>query len=241
MSNHATGASDDNTAFDRATARRIATAYLPPRWFGNRWHYHYARIKLATDPLYPGVVAALHGCDAPLLDLGCGPGLLAHALRAGALQMPYRGVDNDAGKIAIARRAAARGGVHGAGLHGVDFDVVDLAAGLPKHSGSVAILDVLQYLSDADQQRTLDDAVAMLAPGSRLVIRTGLEDAGARQRLSRRLDQAAHRIGWMNTAPRRYPQADALAARLQGAGLVAKFTSMSGRTPFNNWLVVATR
>ncbi len=236
VGDQATGASDHNTAFDGATARRIATAYLPPRWFGSRWHYHYTRIKLATDPLYPGVVAALRDCPSPLLDLGCGPGLLAHALRDGGLEMPYRGVDNDAGKIAVARRAAAR-----AALLDVEFDVVDLAAGLPRHTGSVAILDVLQYLSDDDQQRTLDAAIAMLAPGARLVIRTGLEHNGLRARLSRRLDHAAHRLGWMNTAPKRYPRADVLTAQFERAGMQARFTSMSGRTPFNNWLVVATR
>ncbi len=236
MGDQATGASDHNSAFDAATARRIATAYLPPRWFRSRWLYHYTRIKLATDPLYPGVVAALRGCPSPLLDLGCGPGLLAHALRDGGLEMPYRGIDNDAGKIAVARRAASR-----AALAGVDFEVVDLAAGLPRHTGSVAILDVLQYLSDADQQRTLDAAIAMLAPRSRLVIRTGLEHDGFRARLSRRFDHAAHRLGWMNTAPKRYPRAEVLTAQFERAGMQARFTSLSGRTPFNNWLVVATR
>ncbi len=236
MDDQSTGASDHNAAFAGATARRIAAAYLPPRWYGSRWHYHYARIKLATDPLYPGVVSALRGCPSPLLDLGCGPGLLAHALRDGGLDMPYRGVDNDAGKISIARGAAVR-----AGLAGVDFEVVDLAAGLPRHAGSVTILDVLQYLSDEDQRRTLDAAIAMLVPGARLVIRTGLEHDGFRARLSRRFDHAAHRLGWMNTAPKRYPRADALSAQLERAGMQAHFTSMSGRTPFNNWLVVATR
>lgn len=236
MGESATGALGHDTAFDGATARRIATAYLPARRFGSRWHYHYTRIKLATDPLYPGVVAALRDCPSPLLDLGCGPGLLAHALRDGGLDIPYHGVDNDAGKIAIAQQAAAR-----AELSDVHFEVVDLAAGMPRHTGSVAILDVLQYLSDDDQQRTLDAAIAMLAPCARLVIRTGLEDNGLRACLSRGLDHAAHRLGWMNTAPRRYPRADVLTAQLEGAGMQARFTSMSGRMPFNNWLVVATR
>src|SRR5690606_33465604 len=90
---------------DAATAARIADAFAPPRWHGNRTHYFYARAKLRSDPLYRGVVDALRGSDAPLLDLGCGIGLLAHALRAGGVSMPYRGVDNDARKIESARRA----------------------------------------------------------------------------------------------------------------------------------------
>jgi 2-polyprenyl-3-methyl-5-hydroxy-6-metoxy-1,4-benzoquinol methylase len=223
-------------AFDRATATRIARAFLPSRWYGNRWHYHYSRIKLGSDPLYPGVAAALRGSDAPLLDLGCGIGLLAHALRAEGVALPYRGVDNDAGKIAQAQRAARL-----AGLHDAQFTVVDLARAFPPHHGSVAILDVLQYLDDAAQQRLFAAAIAMLAPGGRLVIRTGIEDGSRRMRVTRAFDRMANLLGWMNAAPRRYPTEQALRNTLRCAGLDATFTSLSGNTPFNNWLVVAER
>lgn len=222
-------------ALDAATARRIAAAFAPPRRIGNRWHRDYARIKLATDPLYPGVVDALRGSDAPVLDLGCGIGLLAHALRAAGLAMPYRGVDHDAPKLGIASRAAGR-----AGLADVDFSVVDLARGLPAHAGSIALLDVLQYLDADAQARLLDAAIAMLSPGARLVIRTGLDDEGVRARRSARRDRFAHWIGWMRSAPRSYPREDALRARLARAGLAARFEPL-GRRTLNNWLVVAQR
>jgi SAM-dependent methyltransferase len=223
-------------ALDAAAADGIARAFLPDRALGNRWHYHYARIKLRTDPLYPGVVEALRGCDAPLLDLGCGIGLLAHALRAAGLSMPYRGVDNDAPKIARAARAAAR-----AQLREVTFDCVDLSQGPPAHSGSVAILDVLQFVAPQVQDAILDAGVAMLAPGARLVIRTGLDDGSRRARTTRRIDALSRALGWMNAGPKRYPDADALRARFDAAGLAAEFTPLHGNTPFNNWRVVAER
>jgi 2-polyprenyl-3-methyl-5-hydroxy-6-metoxy-1,4-benzoquinol methylase len=223
-------------ALDAAEASRIARAFLPPRPLGNRWHYHYARIKLRTDPLYPGVVDALRGSDAPLLDLGCGIGLLAHALRGAGLSMPYLGVDNDAPKIAQARRAAER-----AGLQDVRFDCVDLSDGPPAHSGSVAILDVLQFVPPDVQDAILDAAVAMLAPGGRLVIRTGLEDGSARARTTRRIDALSRVLGWMNAGPKRYPDADALRTRFHAAGLRSEFTPLHAGTPFNNWRVVAER
>lgn len=223
-------------AFDAATAAAIARPFLPEHTFGNRWHYHYARIKLRTDPLYPGVAEALRGCDAPLLDLGCGIGLLAHALRAAGLAMPYHGVDNDAPKIARAGRAAAR-----AQLREVTFDCVDLSRGPPAHSGSVAILDVLQFVAPQVQVAILDAAVAMLAPGARLVIRTGLDDGSRRARTTRRIDALSRAVGWMNAGPKRYPDADALRARFDAAGLTAEFTPLHGNTPFNNWRVVAER
>jgi 2-polyprenyl-3-methyl-5-hydroxy-6-metoxy-1,4-benzoquinol methylase len=225
---------DSTPAFAGVVANRIASAYLPERWYGNRWHYHYSRIKLGSDPLYPGVASALRGSERPLLDLGCGIGLLAHALRAEGLALAYRGVDNDAGKI-----HRAQGAARNAGLGGVVFELVDLAHTLPTHAGSVTILDVLQYLDDGAQQRLLDAAIAMLVPGARLVIRTGIEDGSRRMWLTRSFDRVANLFGWMNAAPRRYPRADDLRARLEDAGLQVAFTPLRGNTPFNNWLVVA--
>jgi SAM-dependent methyltransferase len=221
-------------AFDAATAAAIARPFRPDHRFGSRWHYHYARIKLRTDPLYPGVVEALRGCDVPLLDLGCGIGLLAHALRATGLTMPYRGVDNDTTKIAHAARAATR-----AKLPDARFEYIDLSDGPPMHSGSVAILDVLQFVAPEVQDAILGAAVSMLAPGARLVIRTGLDDGSRRARTTRRIDALSRMVGWMNAGPKRYPDAGALRARLDAAGLRAGFTPLHGNTPFNNWLVVA--
>ncbi|MCJ0826536.1 class I SAM-dependent methyltransferase [Luteimonas sp. 50] len=221
---------------DRATSVRIARAFLPERWYGNRGHYYYARAKLGSDPLYPSMVDALSGSHAPLLDLGCGIGLFAHALRAAGVALPYRGVDNDAGKIAQARRAAGS-----AGLADVEFDCMDLATGLPPHRGSVALLDVLQFVPAQAQDGILDAAIAMLVPGARLLLRTGLDDGSARARTTRRIDALSRLMGWMNAGPQRYPDADALRARFEAAGLRCEFTPLYGNTPFNNWRVVATR
>ena len=222
-------------ALDRASAREIANAFLPARWYGNRWHHYYARSKLRSDPLYPGVVDALRGSDAPLLDLGCGIGLLAHALRAAGLALPYHGVDNDAAKIAQARRAAGN-----AALPGVDFAVHDLAGGLPAHRGSVALLDVLQFVPLQAQDAILDAAIAMLVPGARLVIRTCLDDGSRRARTTRSIDTLSRVLRWMNAGPEHYPEVDAMQAKFAAAGLQAEFTPLYGNTPFNNWRVVAT-
>src|SRR3546814_17612924 len=95
------------------------------------------------------------------MDLGCGLGLLAHALRQDGQAMPYYGVDNDADKIGRAIAAAGR-----TGLAPVRFEVVDLAHHLPQHEGSVAILDVLQYLRAPAQRQLLENVIAMLTPES---------------------------------------------------------------------------
>lgn len=224
----------DGRPLDRARSARIARAFLPAHPLGNRHDYFYTLFKLRSDPLYPGVLAALRGSRAPLLDLGCGLGLLAHALRADGQAMPYRGVDIDAGKIARARHSAAA-----TGLADATFEVADLAHGMPPHRGSVAILDVLQYLSHAAQRELLATAAAMLAADARLVIRTGLGDRTHRGRTTRVTDRLANLIGWMQERPKCYPTADGLRHALEEAGLQATFAPLYGRTPFNNWLVVA--
>lgn len=220
--------------FDRTRSARIARAFLPRHPLGNRHDYFYTLFKLRGDPLYPGVLSALRGSCAPLLDLGCGLGLLAHALRADGQAMPYRGVDIDAAKIARAQRVASA-----AGLDDAVFEVVDLARVTPAHRGSIAILDVLQYLSHQGQRELLAAAAAMLTPDARLLIRTGLGDRTRRGRITRVTDRFANLIGWMQERPKCYPTAEGLRDALEDAGLRATFAPLYGNTPFNNWLVVA--
>jgi 2-polyprenyl-3-methyl-5-hydroxy-6-metoxy-1,4-benzoquinol methylase len=215
----------------RDIARQIASHYLP-----SRWHYHYSQAKLTTDPLFAGVCAALVGNATPLLDVGCGIGLLAHCLRNSGLHMAYLGVDNDAGKIRRAQAAARH-----ATLTDVRFATVDLRHDFPAHQGSVVVLDVLQYLPEAAQQALLERICACITPDALLVIRTGMEDRSWRTQVTRAADMAGRLIRWMNTAPRRYPTREQLTECFSRHGLHSEFTPLWGNTPFNNWLVVARR
>ncbi len=215
-------------------ARAIARAFLPVHPLGNRWDYFYSLGKLRSDPLYPGVIAALRGSTAPLMDLGCGLGLLAHALRHDGQDIAYRGVDNDAAKIRRGQQVADR-----KQLQQVHFDYLDLAHEQPEHRGSVAILDVLQYL-DADAQAALiRRSAAMLTDDARLVIRVAIADDSGRGRTTRITDRLANLIGWMQSTPRAYPDAGRFRSLLHEAGLQTRFSPLYGNTPFNNWLIVA--
>lgn len=213
-----------------SSSREIARAFLP-----GQYHYWYARSKLASDPLYDGVGAALEGCDHAVLDVGCGLGLLAHTLRARGFRADYLGVDIDARKITAARAAAAR-----AGLACARFELLDLATGFPTHRGNVCVLDVLQFVPPSAQIRIVDAAAVCLVPGARLVIRTGLEREGWRLRVTRTIDRASEWLHWMRGDPPRYPRRDELEAQFARLGLVARFEPLHGRTPFENWLVTAT-
>jgi|SRR5690554_4136490 len=220
---------------DRTRSRRIARAFAPRHLLGNRHDYFYTLIKLRSDPLYPGVLAALRGTRAPVLDLGCGLGLLAHALRQDGQTQPYRGVDIDADKISRGARVSAD-----CGLRDVRLEVMDVGVESPDHSGSVTILDVLQFLSPPAQRELLVKVAAMIAPRGRLVIRTGLQDESGRSRNSRVSDRFANLVGWMQERPRSYPTAAGLRQALEGVGMQVSLAPLYGSTPFNNWLLVAT-
>jgi Methylase of polypeptide chain release factors len=76
--------------------------------------YYYARGKLALDPAYPAVARELASSPRPLLDIGCGMGLLAAWLRAHGHRAPIVGMDVDDRKIRIARDLL---GAEGAAFH----------------------------------------------------------------------------------------------------------------------------
>jgi predicted TPR repeat methyltransferase len=210
--------------------RAIASSFLP-----DQYRYWYSLSKLAMDPLYEAAPGAFDD-DESLLDLGCGIGLLVHCLRASGRNVSYIGVDTDEVKIAAARAAVSRGG-----LANADFQVCDLSVQFPKHQGSVALLDVLQYLPQQAQGALLSQAAQCVSKQGKLVIRTGLADGTWRSAMTRATDRFGHRVGWMKTSFKAQPSAQEMRATLQRHGLQAEFKPLWGRTPFNNWLVIARR
>ena len=207
---------------------------LSARFPGTHARY-YAWCKFATDPLYDAVFTALAETTAPLLDVGCGMGLCSFYLRARGCKFQMLGIDYDASKIAVAQKVAS--------FHEPDlvFETTDARSGLPAHSGSVTLLDVLQYLTIDDQTALLREAAARVAPGGKLVIRTGMEAPGWRFQLTKLTDWFAVLCFWMKSKPVRYPRPETLAATLVACGLKGTIRPLWGRTPFNNWLAVFER
>lgn len=200
----------------------------------------YVRAKLGDDPFYASAVATLATTPAPVLDLGCGLGLLAHALQLGGVAAPYLGLDFDADKCDAATQAAQAAGL-AARFECADFLAADPARSLPDHAGSVVLCDVLQYLPAEAQHRLVAAACTRVGQGGVLLLRTGLMDASERARFTRLVDVVAHRVGWMQSAPAQYPTREALDALLTVAGLHGTWQPMNGFAPYNNWLLTAQR
>lgn len=203
--------------------------------YTGRWNQNYVAAKLRTDPLYTALTGKLRDSPLPLLDLGCGLGLLAFFLRAHGICVPIHGLDYDSRKIEGARRAAEL-----AGTCDVSFSTHDARQGLPAHAGNVSILDILQFFTATEQERLLGLAAERVPPGGMLIIRSGLRDASLRFKITVAGDLLAKASFWMKAAPTHYPAADDFHRILAPFGSV-EITPLWGNTPFNNHLIVMTR
>ncbi len=203
--------------------------------FPGRWEHHYISAKLRTDPLYAALEEEFRGTEKPLLDLGCGLGLLAFFLRAKGIDVPIHGLDYDQRKVELATQAAETSSTRDA-----TFSHHDARSGLPEHNGNVSILDILQFFTPNEQETLLNLAAARVAPEGKLVIRSGLRDNSIRFRITVLGDLLAKATSWMKAAPTHYPTAEDFHRTLTPFGKV-EISPLWGRTPFNNHLIVLTR
>ena len=209
---------------------RKETQLLAER-YQSRWYRGYVKSKLCTDPLYPAVQAELAGSGQPLLDLGCGLGLLAFYLRHHGFKPAILGIDYDQRKVATARKIAD------AHYPDTEFRHGDAREGIPQFQGSVTILDILQFFQPSEQEQLLRNAARSVAPGGQLVIRSGLLDDSWRFRITHAGDLLARATFWMKTAPTCYPSQDSICSTLESEGLRGTVAPLWGRTPFNNFLI----
>lgn len=192
--------------------------------------------KLATDPAYQAVFEHFGRSDRPLIDIGCGLGLLAHDLRDRGCAAPIHGYDFDARKIRIAAAAAARGG-----LTGVHFEVGDVADHPPSQARLV-LLDVLHYL-DAERRRNLLHRLARHArDGGEILIRGAVREPTWRYRLTVLQEFWTRWSGWIpSPSPVTFPTLAEIVAPFEAAGSPCEIRPLWGRTPFNSYLITTPR
>lgn len=215
---------------DRRTRQQIARSYQSPLQRG------YVRGKLASDPVYAATAALIADTQLPLLDIGCGMGLLGQYLNAVGYMQPYLGLDHDPRKIAAGQAAATRAGL----TEVMQLQCADVAE-LPPLHGHVTLLDVLHYLPAQRQFDLLAAAAGHLAPQGRLIIRNVLREKNWRFHATRVEEFFLHVSGWIPGGAQHYPDAESLRATLESQGLEVRMQSLRGHTPFNSYLIVACR
>jgi cyclopropane fatty-acyl-phospholipid synthase-like methyltransferase len=102
-----------------------------------------------------------------VLDAGCGHGLLSLYLAAQASDRRVTGIDVDADKLTVARRAAARAGLDTR----VSFEPVDVGWRPGPWWDAIVEVDMLYLLGRSRAMEWLHSAAGALAPGGRLVVK----------------------------------------------------------------------
>jgi len=228
--------------------RALVSAASEPYQRAGRFAWHFARGKLRWDPVFGHLIA--RGLIAPrtrVLDIGCGQGLLASLLAAAAQAARQGGWPSDwaaapvevrVSGIELRERDVAR--ARDALGDGIDIVCADMRTAEFAAVDTVVILDVLHYVSIAEQDAVLARVRAALPTGGRLVMRIG--DAAVRPRFLAsawvdRLVNLSRGQGFGRFVGR--PLA-AWRARLAELGFAVTSEPMHAGTPFANVLLVAT-
>ncbi len=204
--------------------------------FPERWLRHYVRNKLRFDPVFAAAYDLLGNSPEPILDVGCGLGLLGFYLRERGCRQPITGFDLDGRKVRRGQEAADGRYDH---LRFVEQDVSSTE--LPSFCGNVALFDALHYLDPAKQAALLPQLATRVAPEGMILLRDCPRDGSARFWVTYLGEIFAQTISWNVGVPLHFPRRESIF----GAFTPAEFTSEEkpawGGGPFNNRLYIFRR
>ena len=207
-----------------ATVRKIIRAYDDPIVRAYCW----ARFGILRQRFLDEIGQYLPD-DGPVLDIGCGFGLFSLYYAATASRRFVRGLDVNGRRIALARRAAAR-----LGLHNVAYEQSD--ARDFKGDGEVSaayMLDIVHHVPPATVPPLLAQLRRCLAPGRLLLVK----DVDTRPAPKRWFTWALDRVMAPGT-PVRYWSAEELTAALERAGFGVRRHLMVDLLPYPHILYI---
>lgn len=185
----------------------------------------YVRSKVRVDPVYAAVFERVRDRQEPLLDVGCGIGLLAAYLRARGFRAPIHGVDHDERKVGIA----------GSVIPEATFRVADARTAIDA-GGTIVLLDLLHYFRAEEQARILESAAAN---ATTVMIRDAVRDGSWRYRFTYLQEMFSRVVRWLRAERLHFPTRDDVMRPF--GSFDAEVVPLYGRTPFNNYLFVFRR
>ena len=232
-----------------ASFNSIIDAATSPYARAGRYAHHFARGKLRHDPVFRAILKnGLLPDEGRLLDLGCGlgilPALLAEARnqhRAGnwnpdwptpPQNLDLHGVELLDWKVKAARQALG----NRAAICQGDIRTFELPG-----CSAVIILDVLLYLSAAEQRQILQRIARTLQPGGTLLLREGNAAGGLRYHVTSLAEHICCLWRGQGRQALHYRSAAEWIALLEDLGFSVDSLPMSQGTPFANVLFRAMR
>lgn len=225
----------------------VESAALPYAGAG-RFALHFARGKLRWDPVFRHLIGSgLITPRARVLDIGCGQGLLASLLgaagqlaRRGGWPIDWATAPTDARVIGI--ELAPLEVARGRDALGADADFVcgDMRRTAFPNVDAVVILDVLHYVSHAEQVEILRRVHDALQGGGCLLLRVGDASSRLAFAIGHGVDQLVALARGGRAKPRAGRSLAAWQALLTGLGFDVASRPMHRGTPFvANVLLVA--
>ena len=218
-----------NAAEHENACARVATQ------FSQRWLRNYVRGKLRRDRIYQAAYDLLRPSAAPILDVGCGVGLLAFYLRERACRQPVLGLDVDARKIRYGAEIAA------GHYRDVYLRLHDVGKTIPDFSGNVALFDVLHYLPREKQTELLTHLADCVEPGGMLIIRDCPCEAGPRYWITWLAERFAQAISWNLNSTLHFPSRASIDDVFGAAEFERESHPLWGASPFNNHIFIFRR
>ena len=231
--------------------KQLFEAATRPYLGAGRYALHFVRGKLRHDPVFFAVLRRGVLPDrGTLLDLGCGHGILLSLLKAANEQYQARswppdwpappqhlalhGIEKSGGRVRAAREALGAA---------AQVDAGDLRELELRPCSAIAMVDVLLYLEETEQQRLLDKAAAALQPGGVLLLRETDRDGGFAFHVTKWGERTALvlRGEFRQTLHLHYRGMVQWLAELAQRGFSVEAEPMSAGTPFATVLFVARK
>lgn len=213
-------------------AETIASAFK-----GNRWLQGYVRGKLRADPVFHQACKAMSQGSLPVVDLGCGLGLLGMWLRLHGIAREYRGCDLGGWKITAGKQAVAR-----LGMGDLALEEADMCHFRLEGPSVICVFDVIHYLGRKEQSDFLRSLAAAACKGSLVLLRTGVKHCGWRSWVTVAEEWWTRSTGWIQGGRVNFPRLDELESLFETEGCRVRIRPLWGRTPFSShWLEVCGR
>jgi 2-polyprenyl-3-methyl-5-hydroxy-6-metoxy-1,4-benzoquinol methylase len=192
----------------------------------------FVRVRLLLSDL--GRMERYVPAEGPVLDIGCGHGLVGNLLALTGPRRRVLGIDIDPAKIAVARRTVGD-------RPNIRFEVGD-AARLPAGSyRAVTIADVMYLIPPATQRVILGSIAAALTPGGVLVWKSQIQQPRWKYAITYGQEWLMTRLGPTKGAGLHFLDREESLQAIRAAGLRPAMVPMPSPRPYTDVLFLGYR